>query len=769
MNRLFVTLLVALAATAPSSAQRAVTPSAADLITAASTLTVETGSASTVARMSFQREAATYDLQSGTVAFIRDATGRTLGLVFKGTGRVRFDPPDVIEQEHLRRFVDATRLDIQITDLVVLAADSLPEQLRALHPPAASISTDPHNKVLRSALRMLGDDDRIDDMSWLKTILERRSGELFWSYLVPTKGADLVIGVDPWSAEEVYLERVNRGFFAYVAERDGISMFHRQKDLLRPEEDRNEPLKFVRMDRLTLDGSFETQTFKSELSFRASATMVVRSLLDRQRWVPFLLHPDLVVDSVMLAGDTPLRWHRWEDSYVVWVELDTLLRSGSQRSFRIVYHGDLIERSPDGSSYAKTSWAWFPRCSQGDKASYDLTFRYPERFTLVSSGERTSLATDDGVTVSHWVTRRPARNMSFAIDVYETHEVTDPRIPPITVHMSRSSSSGFTISGSDPIEQVGADIANSVFFFQNLFGTLPMNRLNVADIPYGHGEAFPGLIHLSWMTFQGMSEHGADELFRSHETAHQWWGIGVQPATYHDRWLSEGLSEYCALWYLQSIDDNNKLFAETLERWQESILSARKYLLSDGVESAPIWLGYRTETSETQGDYSRVVYHKGAWVVHMLRNLLLDLNSMNEDLFRRVLRDLYSTHAGRTVSTNDLIASVQRTAGIDITWFINQWVKQGRVPSYQFAYKIEPTAERMFKVRCRVRQENVDPDFQMYIPVRFDFGGGKLARTRILVKGPVTEVEIPPLPMRPTSVTFNDLWSVLCEWEEESW
>ena len=35
------------------------------------------------------------------------------------------------------------------------------------------------------------------------------------------------------------------------------------------------------------------------------------------------------------------------------------------------------------------------------------------------------------------------------------------------------------------------------------------------------------MVHLSWATFQQTSTQGEDEVFRAHEVAHQWWGMGV--------------------------------------------------------------------------------------------------------------------------------------------------------------------------------------------------------------------------------------------------
>src|SRR2546427_7448220 len=64
-----------------------------------------------------------------------------------------------------------------------------------------------------------------------------------------------------------------------------------------------------------------------------------------------------------------------------------------------------------------------------------------------------------------------------------------------------------------------------------LFPYTTLFRSYATEIPYFHGQAFPGMIHLSWATFLSQSDQGSDQSFRAHEMAHQWWGIGDRKST----------------------------------------------------------------------------------------------------------------------------------------------------------------------------------------------------------------------------------------------
>ena len=57
----------------------------------------------------------------------------------------------------------------------------------------------------------------------------------------------------------------------------------------------------------------------------------------------------------------------------------------------------------------------------------------------------------------------------------------------------------------------------------------------------------------------------------------------------------------------------------------------------------------------------------------------------------------------------------------------------------------------------------------MYVPVTLDLGKDRVARFRVKVKGPLTEIELPAVPAEPKKVTFNDLEGVLAEVKTGGW
>jgi aminopeptidase N len=311
-------------------------------------------------------------------------------------------------------------------------------------------------------------------------------------------------------------------------------------------------------------------------------------------------------------------------------------------------------------------------------------------------------------------------------------------------------------------QTVAADVSNSLKWFTYAFGPPLYDHFYVTEIPYFEGVSFPGMIDLSWVTFQNTALEGFDEFFRAHEVAHQWWGNGVRPATYRDAWLSEGVASFSGLWYLQTSRKGNKEYFRFLDEYSRNIRNNR----ADGA----IWLGFRNVSRDRPYAYQAYVYEKGAWVMHMLRIMMLDLNTKKDDRFSAMMRDFHDTFKGKSATTDDFRRLLEgHLGGASMNWFFDQWVKGTAIPTYHVAWTDEATPDGRHRVRLRVTQEDVPPEFQAWVLVSADLGENRFANFRIKVSGAQAEYTSPALPVAARAVTFNELHSVLADVKMERW
>ncbi|MGH7530533.1 MAG: M1 family aminopeptidase [Gemmatimonadales bacterium] len=732
----------------------------------------------TVRRLVLRRDVLELRLDSGTVQLFTPVAGRTIVAAFTGRGSVSFVPPLAIERAHLRRVMDDSTIAGPIDAAVLVFTDSTLSELRRAGPFGPGSPAGDAGGHADEAFEYLidGRAHTADPGLMMRLLSDSITDQGFFAaYIKRAEGEGVLVRIDPYDIEEIQLLRRGR---LQDQRTETVCQFERAADLARGDaapDTRPEPLS---VDEYTIEA-----TIDGNYKFSATAALRITGRRDRHRWVPLLLFNELEIDAVTDSAGAPLPFYRGEHSPELWVQLDAPAAPGDARRVRVAYHGDLIgfgsaldaflppwwdesrRRMPpvlDSWAFIKSTDTWYPRYSFWQPATMTLTFHTPKDLQFASIGKLVESRVEDDVRTTRWVTEVPTQQASFNIGKFDEIKVTDPRIPPVTVHVNlqaHASLRAFVLHARNPEESVTADVTNSLAFFTQVFGEPLFQHYYATEIPYFHGQAFPGMIHLSWWTYLGMSTNGADESFRAHEMAHQWWGIGVEPATYRDAWISEGFAEFAGLWYMQMVlQDNDKYFKQLRE--------AREEIRRQRNKAMPIGLGYRA-LENWQGRYSLGVYQKGAWVLHMLRNMMIDLRTMDEGAFMRMMHDFYTSFRGRHASTRDFQRVVERHLGQPLDWFFQQWVDGTAVPSYHCSWTTEPREGGGYTLRIRVRQEDVPDDFRMPLPVIIKFAEGR-APVRIMVKGPLSEVAL-AVPAEPQDLEFNPFESVLAEVETEGW
>jgi hypothetical protein len=730
------------------------------------------GKVASVNDFSFQRDVARFHLQEGELYLLPPVMNRTAAALFLGKGTFFFTPPTDIEKDQLSRFYDTRSLEKEFTLLFLVFADSSLEQFKKqVSFEDREIDRETSDHIENCLDYISNKKGNYFDASILRTFFQGEQNGLFYAHLCKDEMKPLFFKIDPYKVEEVrLLQRAETQSFYKVSE--VVCQFHQKEDYVSGKNLANESKDVIRACHYTIESTIE-----KNLNFSAIAEVELMLLRGDQNWLYFEIFKDMEMDSAFWGSGEEAVFFKKKNNPFLWVRSNSSATGSNVRTLKLYYHGDLVHRNEAGWIYIKSSIGWYPRYGYRKRATFDLTFHTHKDFTFASVGDKVSSQNQGDMVVTRWVTPEPIRNASFNLGYYKSYELKDERIPPLTVHMAEGGHReigqllGYygILSGKNMEKQVGGDIANSLSFFQHIFGESPVKQFYATEVPYSHGLAFPGLIHLSWTTFQRTDEEGYDEIFRAHEVAHQWWGIEVDFKTYHDQWLSEGFSEYAGLWYMQTILQDNKKFFTVLDKYRDEIFDNRKFLFFSGQEAGPIWLGYRTRTSNTEGDYNLIIYKKGAWVLHMLRSMLLDLRTMNEDRFKNILQDFYQSYRDKKASTEDFQRIVEKHVGGSMEWFFKQWVYGTDLPTYRFSYKTKKREDKKFLVRYKVKQEDVPDDFQAYITLLVDFGKDRFARLRIYVTKSEDIIALPLMPLKPKKIIFNDLESALCKVKYENW
>jgi len=186
----------------------------------------------------------------------------------------------------------------------------------------------------------------------------------------------------------------------------------------------------------------------------------------------------------------------------------------------------------------------------------------------------------------------------------------------------------------------------------------------------------------------------------------------------------------------------------------------------------PIIQGLRLNTSKTLGAYQALTYDKGALVLRMLHFLLSNPTNGNDTEFIATMKEFVEKYRNGSARTEDFwsVASqhfartpIASKFGLrDLDWFFKEWVYETGLPTYQMEYETVTQPDGSLMVKGTVKQTNVDPDFQMVLPLVMTFDGNQQARTAVRAIGPSSTFEL-KVPQKPIKVELDPFSWVLSE------
>ncbi|CAM4041337.1 M1 family metallopeptidase [Kibdelosporangium persicum] len=295
---------------------------------------------------------------------------------------------------------------------------------------------------------------------------------------------------------------------------------------------------------------------------------------------------------------------------------------------------------------------WFPANDHPrDKATFRLTARVPDGWSVISNGREEPSTSAEGWTTFRWVeeTRLATYLTTIGIDKWTYERSTLPDgIPVVTAYAP----------GVENKKQLEARLPEILTFLSSKFGPYPQKvaggiYLN-EDIGFSL-ETQGRPIYAKWTNLETVV----------HENAHQWFGDSVTVDTWADICLNECFASY-AQW----------LWAEAKDRQN---LDQRYRSAVDRVKGRDTFWGNKLY-GMGKGNEFHGVYDKGVLAMHALRR------QIGEDAFNRVLKEWPAAYKDANASWRQFEDFVQRIAGQDLRGFYDAWFHSDKIPADQYLY-----------------------------------------------------------------------------------
>ncbi len=758
-----------------------------------------------VSDLVLHRDAAVFTLRSGEVYFGAPVEGRNTAAVFIGEGEMTLVPPTVIEKHSLSLFIDDEKLTERFSHLVIRFTDKTFEEIRASSHVKMSTGGPQSTKarelyrdnqqLLRKELRDNG------ELRTLADIYAPQRPGYFNAFIAGSKHGKLIFLLDPLGIPQVSPEEV--ALFSYGDSDGGIwTAFHLTSEYANGTASSSEDHRLFDITHHEIDGAIHGA------QITANDRITFRSLV-AGRVLPFSLYRTLRVSRVLDAQGNDLSFiqeSKDEDADFA-VIMPQSLEPGKDYSLTVQYSGnDALRDSGGGNFILIPRSTWYPNNSGtqfGDRARFDITFRYPKGNTFVGTGAPVEPDQRDGdMMVAKWSSGKTDLAVAgfnygkfkkkelldpetgYNIEFYANEELPDS-VKAMQHDIERAESAGiqtFTTLGSITTTGMAntalADAENSTRIYTAFFGKLPYTRLAMTQQPAGNfGQAWPTLVFMPFTAFIDTTQRtqmmgtraGTNNFWRyvaPHEIAHQWWGHVIGWDSYHDQWMSEGFAEFSASLYVQFVRKDTSKFIEYWNDQRDLIIQSRPQTRDKKPYTiGPVTQGYRLNSAKTGGVARYMIYPKGAYILHMLR-MMFHSPREGDKRFQETMKDFVQTYFNRDVSTEDFKRIIEKhmTPEMDLDgngrmdWFFDEWVYGTEIPTYRFEYQLGDGGSTL---SARVTQSGVADKFKMLVPIYLDYGKGWIRFGSARMTGNTTidlkNEKIPPGAKRAALCAFDDV------------
>jgi hypothetical protein len=764
-------------------------------------------------------------MNDGTVSFLQTVDGHITGAFFEGDGEVLVRPPDRQERASLGLFTGEGVLEEKFSSAYLRFNDDTAAELQQYLRPADDPKSfvEKNDSVARSlasvdAMRLAisftsgpatvghGEVLPIPDRLLHARLAGNRLG-VFDVYFDTRSPEQIVVGQTSSKGEQVYYDLWMSFVMSSLRKQPvSVSRFHGPTG---PTWTR---------DAITVSKYTVKATVTPPTDLSAEATLEVEARQGGARIVLFELSRYLQVKAVDMDG-VPLEFLQNEaiegsqlarrGNDVVAVAFPEPLRLGARFVLHFSYAGSALSDAGAGLVYVGARGTWYPNRGIA-MADYDLTFRFPQTWTLIATGKQVSLEREGTDFVGHWVSEQPLPIAGFNLGQYTEASAEAGRVKVLDYAASgveremgvirRAAASAEKASGSsstkseqaahaagtlDPaqaLKPLADKAAETLMAYSQMLGPYPYSTLSLTQRPGMESQGWPGLIFLSSYVYLTSAERSAlklpvgdnvlfGEVMMQHELAHQWYGDQVSWASYREQWLLEALANYCALLLLErDKPEDVQLMLQTYR----SMLATKSKDGQANVEAGPVTLGIRLSSSKFPEGYEIITYGRGTWLVHMLRTMLRDASrtpaSPNGDdtVFLSILRNLVQRHKGSELTNADfekafeevLPRSLWFEGHQSLDWFFDGWVNGTAFPQFALkATKFSGTGASRH-VSGTIQQIGAPSDLVSSVPVYGVAGDKQIYLGRVFAEGDSTQFTL-RAPAQVTGLVLDPYGTVL--------
>jgi tetratricopeptide (TPR) repeat protein len=316
-------------------------------------------------------------------------------------------------------------------------------------------------------------------------------------------------------------------------------------------------------------------------------------------------------------------------------------------------------------SYLLYPGRWFPMTGYlTNRFTAEVHIRVPEGMRVLASGSQ-------GLAPAKLANGKAGEqyNFSWTKPGFPGTVIAGRFVAPVAVTGGGASIHVYlTVKHQQAAHELGETAAKQFDFFTGAFGGAESGRLNVIELP---DDTLPAVWAPELAAISG-SRTGDKSGVRllANTIAHQWWGSEMSPQTMNDAWITNGMSRYAELMYVE--DENGRTALKTAV--QDVSAGALAY------DTTPLSSAGRLSAFSPQ--FQSMTLEKGAMVFHMLRW------ELGDKMFKQVLQGALSQYTDKGIRSSDFEKVAEAQSQQQLTPFFAQWVDGTGAPQFVNKYAV---------------------------------------------------------------------------------
>jgi len=225
-----------------------------------------------------------------------------------------------------------------------------------------------------------------------------------------------------------------------------------------------------------------------------------------------------------------------------------------------------------------------------------------------------------------------------------------------------------TVSHQQSGNELAQTAAKEYDFFTESFGAMESSRLNVVELP---DDTLPAVWapELAGILGSRVGDKSSVRLL-ANTIAHQWWGSEVSPRSLNDAWITNGMSRYGELMYLEEENGRNALKTALLD------------VSAGALAYDTIPLSSVSRLSPFSPEFQSMTLEKGAMIFHMLRW------EVGDKEFFDILKGVLSQYTDSSLRSQDFVKVAEAQSQQQLTAFFAQWVDGTGAPRFTNKYAV---------------------------------------------------------------------------------